>query len=296
MKNTKAQVLDSSIKQTSIVADLAELVKLKLTLMVVISSEAAYFIVAGAQFNWLTVGLLFFGGLLVSGAASALNQVLEKEFDAMMDRTKQRPLVTGAIKPNLAVLLSGLMSLIGVSLLAFINPLTGLLSMISLLLYSFLYTPMKRHSTLAVAIGAIPGALPILIGSTAFSGSLTTIGLILFGMQFLWQFPHFWSIGYLSKEDYDRAGFKLLPIEEGQIDRNLGLHSSFYAVLLVLLSLSLFYTELNAIGIAITVLLSIAYLICSLNFHVKFDRNSARILMFSSFIYLPFFLISLILF
>lgn len=296
MKLTKAKSLNWSEGIFSRISDIGVLVKFKLTLLVVLTSFASYAIVAGASFSWVIASMLFVGGFLVSSAANALNQVLERDFDQLMDRTKNRPIVTGRLKPSDAVLIAGIFSLIGITLLSIINPLTGLLSMISLLIYAFVYTPVKRHSTLAVAIGAIPGALPMMIGCTAFTGSITYMAIVLFAIQFLWQFPHFWAIGYIGREDYNKAGFKLLPIVNGDIDRKLGLHASIYAFLLVLVVASLFVLGVNPIAVILSTILSVAYLGFSLWFHFSFDRKSALSLMFSSFVYLPLILIILLIF
>lgn len=296
MKTVNTHSLTWSDELIGKINDIGLLVKFKLTLLVVLTSFASYAIVAGASFSWVIGGLLFIGGFLVSSAANALNQVLEKDFDQLMDRTKGRPIVTGRLKSSDAVLIAGIFSLIGITCLSIINPLTGLLSMISLLIYAFVYTPIKRHSTLAVAIGAIPGALPMMIGCTAFTGSITSMAIALFAIQFLWQFPHFWAIGYIGKEDYDKAGFKLLPIVDGELDRKLGLHSSIYAFLLLLVVASLYTIGVSMIAVALCLVLSIAYFIFSIQFHLRFDRKSALNLMFSSFIYLPLVLIILLVF
>jgi len=293
-KNT-TKAISTKLDLFSKIRDYGILMKFKLTLLVVFTSIIGYLIAAGGSSSIEMVLLLGVGGFLVSGAANALNQVLERDFDILMDRTVDRPLVQKRMTVNEAVLIAGLCSVLGITALAVINPLTGLLAMISLLVYAFVYTPLKRHSTIAVAVGAIPGALPVLIGCTAASGTLTLLGILLFAVQFLWQFPHFWAIGYVSKDDYDKAGFKLLPIEDGKIDRKLGLHSSIYATILLATSVLLFYIpELSTIAVSICIICSLAYLIFSINFHVKFDRKSALQLMFSSFFYLPIVLLILL--
>lgn len=265
--------------------------------MVVISSQLAYAIAAGGSFDWMVFAFLSIGGFLVTGAANTLNQVLEREFDLNMERTKDRPLAAKRMTVSHGVMIAGFMSLVGVSLLAILNPLSGLLGMLSMIIYAFIYTPLKRVSTLSVGIGAIPGALPVLIGCTAHSGTLTMLGILLFCIQFLWQFPHFWAIGFLGFDDYKKAGFKLLPEENGVIDRKVGLHSFIYAVLLiaVVFGLSVIST-ISAIGIVLSALMTVIYAAYSLNFYIKHDRTSARKLMFSSFVYLPIVLIVLLVF
>ena len=265
------------------------LVKLKLSLLVVFTSVMAYLIVAGSKANLVSILVLSVGGFLVTAAANALNQVLEKDFDIKMTRTANRPVTAGRMKTSEAVMFAGLACMAGVFMLSMFNPLTSLLGMLSLICYSFVYTPLKRYSTIAVAIGAIPGALPALIGVTAFEGSITTLGIGLFILQFLWQFPHFWSIGYLAFDDYQNAGYKLLPSDDnGNVDRRLGIHSAFYTLLMVPTVFYLWYTGNASITASvISLIAAIGYLVYSLKFHKEFERSTARKLMFYSFFYLP---------
>ena len=225
-QETYSTIAIASQEKFSKVRDYILLVKLRLSLVVVVSSILGYMVVANGNGNWVDLLLLAAGGFLVTSAANALNQVLEKDFDILMTRTANRPVATGRMKASEAVMFAGLSCLLGIVVLATFNPLTALLGMLSLIIYAFVYTPLKRYSTLAVAVGAIPGALPVMIGATAFSGTLTLFAFCLFAIQFLWQFPHFWSIGYLGFDDYKKAGYKLLPERMGQIDRNLGISST----------------------------------------------------------------------
>lgn len=266
------------------------LVKFKLTLMVVVSSVLAYGIAAGLGFDLVIASLLFVGGFAVSGAANAVNQVLEKEHDAIMDRTKNRPLATDRMKSSEAVLFSGILLVFGILCLGLINPLTAFLGMISFVLYAFLYTPLKRYTTLSVAIGGIPGALPVLIGVVAQSGTITVLGVTLFLIQFLWQFPHFWAIAYLSFDDYEKAGYKLLPkSSDGKIDKNLGIYSAAYS-LLILPTVWWAYmsgVDTSLIATLAIVVSTIAYTIMGLRLQLNPSRKTALGLMFSSFFYLP---------
>jgi protoheme IX farnesyltransferase len=183
LRNTKTYQIDKiTTKKYSRLGDYVMLVKLRLSLLVVFTSVMSYLIVAGSSVTILGVLFLGLGGFLVTAAANALNQVLEKEHDKNMKRTADRPITTGRMKSSEAVLFAGLSCLVGVSMLALFNPLTSLLGMLSLICYSFVYTPMKRYSTSAVAIGAIPGALPALIGCTAFEGTITVFGLGIFAL------------------------------------------------------------------------------------------------------------------
>jgi len=280
--------------QLSKVDDLYMLFKFRLSLMVVISSVLAYAIAAKGGFSLTLMSLLALGGFAITAAANGINQVLEKDFDLLMERTKNRPLPAQRMKSSEAVLISGLLLVVGTIFLALINPLTAFLGMASFILYAFVYTPLKRYSTLSVAVGAIPGALPVLIGVVAQSGTLTVLGIALFLVQFLWQFPHFWAISYLSFDDYNKAGYKLLPKNsDGSIDKNLGAYSALYS-LLILPTIAWAYLEgieTNAIALALIVVCTLLYTALGIQMQRKPGRDTALKLMFSSFIYLPIVLI-----
>ena len=289
MNKTLTKNLDNTVRFTK-AQDYLMLVKFRLTLMVVMSTVLAYLIAAGMAFDWVVLGLLFVGGFAVSGAANGINQVLEKEYDAMMDRTKNRPLAADRMKSSEAVMSSGLLLVFGIICLGLINPLTAFIGMVSFVLYAFLYTPMKRYSTLSVAIGAIPGALPVLIGVVAHSGTLTALGITLFLVQFLWQFPHFWAIAYLSFDDYDNAGYKLLPkSDDGHIDRNLGLYSAVYSLLIIPTVVYAYYSGLETHLFALSgiILTTLIYTFMAIRMQLNPTRKTALGLMFSSFFYLP---------
>jgi heme o synthase len=286
--NIIATEIIASSEVSSKVADYVMLTKLKLNIIVVLSSILGYLIVSQGGGSLQNLVFLALGGFLVVCAANALNQVLEKDYDILMVRTSNRPLAAGRMKTSEAVMFAGLACLVGISILALFNPLTALLGMISMILYSFVYTPLKRYSTLAVAVGAIPGALPVLIGASAFEGRLTMTALCLFVIQFLWQFPHFWAIGFIGFEDYNRAGFKLLPMRDDKLDRNLGLSSTMYAILILPIIAFLFFRcDISIIATVVVSILSIVYAVLSYRFHLSFDRTSALKVMFFSFFYLP---------
>ena len=272
------------------------LVKFRLTLTVVFSSVIAYVIAATGSVELIPLIMLGLGGFLVTAAANAFNQVLEREYDKQMERTAGRPLAAGRMQISEAVVLAGLMCLFGIVILGLFNPLTAFLGMISLIMYAFIYTPLKRYSTLAVAVGAIPGALPAMIGCVAFEGTISWLAIILFGIQFLWQFPHFWSIGWLSFDQYQRAGFKLVPMKNGLIDPNLGLNSSIYTMLLFPVIWTAFYLGLcSSLTAGIASLATIAFVAMAWRFHQNQSRKTAMQLMFGSIIYLPVVLVILML-
>lgn len=275
------------------VRDYKMLVKFRLTVTVVFSSVVA-FLIASQAIDLLAVGILAAGGFLVTGAANTLNQVLEKDFDRLMKRTADRPLAAGRMAVSEAVLSAGMMSLAGITLLAMFNPWTAFFGTFSLVLYAFVYTPMKRISPSAVFIGAIPGALPTLIGVVAAQGGLTPLALSLFALQFLWQFPHFWSIGWLGFEDYRKAGYSLVPASaEGKPDAVIGKQAFYYALMLLPVSMLPYYLGVTgAVSLGVVILLSLCYVAFSWNFFRKADRRSALQLMFFSFLYIPVSLIA----
>jgi len=269
--------------------DLKLLVKFKLTMLVVLTSVLAYFVAVGLAVDAKILVMLTLGGFLVTAAANALNQVIEKEFDTQMERTKSRPIAAGRMTVSQGVILAGIALITGTIILSFIHPLTGLLGMLSVVMYAFVYTPMKRFTTLAVPVGAIPGAMPVLIGFVAGQGEITILAILLFAIQFLWQFPHFWSVAYLSHDDYMNAGFKFLHAEEdGSPDRQLGLYSLVYALILFVVCGACVYLGYTGwIGGILLMGLTAQYAYSSFGFYQKFDRESARKLMFSSFAYIP---------
>ena len=274
--------------------DVYMLVKFRLSLMVVVSSVLAYLIAAGSSVSFPVLCLLFVGGFAITGASNAINQVLEKEFDLQMERTKSRPVASDRMRSSEAVLISGVLLVVGVMCLSFINPIVAFLGILSFVLYAFLYTPLKRYSTISVAIGAIPGALPVLIGVVAHSGTFTILGLTLFMIQFLWQFPHFWAISFLSFDDYDKAGFKLLPKNrDGGIDNNLGVYSALYSLLIIptVIGAYFFGLESSVWVLAAVIIMTLAYTGFGIYLQIRKDRQSALMLMFSSFFYLPFVLL-----
>ena len=268
--------------------DYMQLLKPNLSFMVVFSSVVGYLLAPGVVFAWKEVIILFAGGMLVTGGANTINQILERYSDQLMKRTMRRPLPDGRMNTTEAWVFAGLTGLSGALLLGvFFNPLSGLLSFSSLLLYAFAYTPMKKRHPVAVLIGAIPGALPPLIGWVAATGSLSVGGWILFLIQFFWQFPHFWAIAWVGYEDYMKAGIKMLPSKEGKT-RFTGLQCMFYSIVLIPMALMPRLINLSGnVGMWLTMAAGVMYFLASLMFFFKNDYKSAKRVMFSSFIYLP---------
>ncbi len=238
--------------------------------------------------NWISFVCFILGGFLVSGSSVTINQIVEKDFDAVMKRTKNRPIPSLKISKEEATLFSVVTGVAGISLIYLTTtPLAAGLSFISLLLYAFVYTPLKRVGSIAVFVGAIPGALPPLIGWTAATGLITPEALVIFSIQFIWQFPHFWAIAWLSDEDYKKAGFKLLP-GGGAKDLNTAINIMIYT--LFLLPLGLLPTLFGLTGLTSAVVATICgVMFLATTFRLMKDTSNekARRIMFGSFIYLP---------
>lgn len=270
--------------------DLAALVKFRLSATVVLSSVLAYMVALGAGvFSWWHVLVLTAGGFLTTAAANIINEVLEKDYDKMMVRTKSRPLAEGRMTSSDALLMAGFSSIAGITLLALFNPWTAFLGMVSLISYAFVYTPLKRVGPVAVLVGAIPGALPALIGCAAAENGITLLGITLFTIQFFWQLPHFYAIGYLGYDDYSRAGFKLVPEKAGKVNAELlGRDSVLAATVLLPLAVVPYYLGFTSMPAAVIVLLlSGAFLRFALAFRATPGRKTALGMMFFSFAYLP---------
>lgn len=208
----------------------AQLYKLKLTGFVVVSAIMGYFI-GGASFNFTEIVLLVIGGFLITCTSNALNQVIEKDHDKLMKRTMTRPLPQNNLSVKEVVWVSSIIGVIGIVMLTLLNPLTGILGALAIFMYVALYTPLKRISTISVFVGAFPGAFPPMLGWVAATGSFSVEAGILFAMQFIWQFPHFWTIAWKINDQYSKAGFKMLPF--GKKDKRT-------AVIILLSSLALF--------------------------------------------------------
>ncbi|PSL49555.1 protoheme IX farnesyltransferase [Chitinophaga niastensis] len=279
--------LSSSYAIASKVKDYSQLMKFNLTFMVVFSSVVGYLLVPGVEFNLVKVLLLFAGGLLVSGSANTINQIWEKETDKLMARTAPRPLPSGRMREGEAVTLAIITGLAGIFIMGYcFNLLSAVLSLVSLVLYGFVYTPWKKWNSLAVLVGAIPGALPPLIGWAAGANNLSEGGWSLFAIQFLWQFPHFWAIAWIAHKDYTRAGFKLLPAN-GEPNKFTALQAATYALLLIPAGVAPYLLKITGgISAIVAILAGIFFLYRAINLYRKNDVPAARKLMFGSYIYL----------
>jgi protoheme IX farnesyltransferase len=271
------------------VKDYVLLLKLRLSLLVVLSALSGYLFVGGG----LNINLLFLivGGFLITGASNGFNQVIERDLDKKMARTSNRPLPTGRMSVNEAIIASSVSAIIGAILLFQLNYFAGVLGVLALVLYVLIYTPMKRVSPWAVFVGAFPGAIPPMLGVIAvtgtFDGKAGMIAGMLFFIQFIWQFPHFWAIAWVLDEDYAKGGFSLLPSKTRKSKRS-AVYILIYTLFMVPVSLLPWVLELTGdITLIIAAVSGTWFFLCAYKLYMRLDVKSAKGLMFASFIYLP---------
>jgi protoheme IX farnesyltransferase len=283
------------------VKDYFQLIKFTLSFMVVFSTVVSFLIAMnGLEANTFTssklnlVLLLFVAGMLVTGAANSINQILEKDSDALMKRTLARPVASGRMSKQEATVFALVAGIAGVGMMwYFFNFQSAMLSLGSLFLYGFIYTPLKTVNSIAVLVGAIPGALPCLIGWVAATDSFSAGGWILFSIQLIWQFPHFWAIAWLAHEDYTKAGFRLLPGDKGPT-KFTALQTVIYSVLMIPVGMLPYLYNISGVA-SFWILLgcNLWMVYVSWMLYMKMDKASARKVMFSSYIYLMIVLLSL---
>jgi protoheme IX farnesyltransferase len=285
------------------VKDYFLLIKPSLSIMVVFSSVISYLLAPKVvEYNWTMIILLFAGGLLVTGGANAINQVMEKDTDAVMKRTMGRPVAAGRISPQESWAFAIITGVIGLFILGyFFNWLSAGLALFSMFLYGFIYTPMKKINSSAVFAGAFPGALPCLIGWAAGDDKLSVGGWVLFAFQFLWQFPHFWAIAWVAHRDYTTAGFKLLPAEGGPT-KFTAVQTVVYSLLLLPVTLMPYFIGMcsyagvkGIVSVSIVILANSIMIMRSFTLYRKMDVPSARKVMFGSYMYLAIILFSFLL-
>ena len=272
----------------TIISDLKELTKVRLALSVVFSSVAGYFLGAGS-IDFLTVVMLSIGGYCLVGASNAYNQILEKDLDTLMDRTKNRPVPSGRMSVNLAFFIASSLTLLGLVILYLINPKTAMFGAISIFLYVCVYTPLKTKTPLSVFVGAFPGAIPFMLGWVAATGDFGIEPGTLFMIQFFWQFPHFWALGWWLYDDYAKGGFFMLPT--GKKDKGTAVQVVLYTLWTVLVSLipvtgmtgDLYITPFSA---GIVLLLGLGMLYYAVQLYRNRDKKSAKNLMFASVSYI----------
>lgn len=270
------------------VSDYNQLVKFRLTFLVVFSSVVTFLTASAGAINWFNAAMLALGGFFVTGAANGINQVIEKDFDKLMLRTANRPVATNRMSVTEASIVCTLMGIVGVFIIRYyLNPLSGWLALGALMSYAFIYTPLKRISPVSVFVGAFPGAIPTLLGWVAVSGTINMPAIILFGVQFFWQFPHFWSIAWILDDDYKRAGFKMLPSTPGR-DKGTAFQALTFS--LVLIPIGMLPYQYGISGVPSAVIGALGGLMLSYYSYKLFrscEMADAKKLMFASFIYLP---------
>lgn len=277
------------------VKDYFQLIKFTLSFTVVFSCVVCYLLAPGITYNMKMVVLLFAAGMLVTGAANAINQAVEKDTDALMKRTAKRPVANGRMSEQEAYTFAFVAGLAGVLILwKFFNLSSAILSAFSLFLYAFIYTPLKKINSIAVLVGAFPGALPCLIGWVAGTGEFSTGGWILFGIQFLWQFPHFWAIAWVAHNDYSKAGFKLLPSDKGPT-KFTAMQAVMYSLLMLPVGALPYFTGMTGqVSLYVVVVCNIFMVVQCVRLYMQMEVKAARRVMFSSYIYLPIVLLSLL--
>ncbi|MEZ7505198.1 heme o synthase [Flavobacterium sp. Arc2] len=271
--------------------DFKEITKAGLAISVLFSSIAGYFLGFDSEhpFQWSVLLMLAVGGYCMVGASNAFNQVIEKDLDALMDRTKNRPVPSGRMSSFSALVVASLLTIIGISLLYMINPKTAMFGAISIFLYTSIYTPLKTMTSLSVFVGAFPGAIPFMLGWVAATGDFGIEAGTLFLIQFFWQFPHFWAIGWFLYEDYEKAGFFMLPT--GKKDKGTALQVILYTIWLVIASLlpSLGYTGklfISPVAAAAVFLLGVWMLFYAVKLYKLRTAKAAKTLMLVSVAYI----------
>ena len=285
----------ASFVLASKVKDYFQLIKFTLSFMVVFSCVVCYLLAPNVRFDLLSVLLLFIAGMLITGSANAINQAVEKDTDAMMKRTASRPVASGRMSVNEALTFATITGIAGILIMwQWFNIESALVGLFSLVLYAFIYTPLKKINSVSVLVGAFPGALPCLIGWVAGTGVFSMGGWILFGIQFLWQFPHFWAIAWVAHKDYTKAGFKLLPGREGPT-KFTALQTVMYSMMMIPVGMLPYYFKISGItSFWIVFACNLGMVFVSLGLYIKMDVASARRVMFSSYFYLMIVLLSLL--
>ena len=279
-----------NIKQSSLFSQTLILIKHRLSFSVVFSSVCSY-LIAFDVFSLTTFLLLIIGGFFVVGSSNGFNQIIERRRDALMTRTSSRPLPSGVMTVNQALIICSFLSLLGLTMLYVINFRTAIFGLISMIIYLALYTPLKPITPLSVFFGAIPGAIPFMLGWVAVTDRFSIETGILFMIQFFWQFPHFWAIGWVSHDDYKNAGFKMLP--SGKRDNATAFQIVFYTIWMIIVSTLPYFSFTGKLSIGIYSLILILVsgslmLYQALKLMRYKDKQNAIRLMYASIFYLSF--------
>lgn len=269
------------------IADFALFTKARLTILVVISAVIGYAIGA-PLFSWMKVLWLSMSGYMIAGASIGFNQIIEKDIDKMMKRTRNRPLPSGRMSVTEGLITGIVMSLSGLIILYFVfNPLSAVLGALALFSYVLLYTPLKKHSAWAVFVGSFPGAIPPMLGYVAAFGAFDLYAGLLFAVQFVWQFPHFWAIAWVADEDYQKADYRLLPSKAGK-NKKSALYTLVSTVLLIPAVILPWYFDLiSGIAAWCAVIAGVLFVVPAIKLYKDRSDKAAKVLMFASFFYLP---------
>ncbi len=296
MKSTADIANAASAAEKSWSAVFADLVKARLTTLVLLTTLVGFYMGWHGPMNYLLMFHVLAGTALVASGAAALNQLLEREYDAKMHRTMSRPLPSGRMQPASVMIFGGICSVAGLVYLAFlVNPVTSVLGAVTLVSYLFIYTPLKRVTWLNTPIGAIPGAIPPLMGWTAARGEMSSEGWALFAILAFWQLPHFFAIAWMYREDYARGGFKMLPLLDAEGQRT-GQQAVSHSLALLAVSVFPFVFKMaGPVYLAGALLLGFYYFWCSLAFARQLTLPRARQLFLASIIYLPLLLVVMVL-
>jgi len=265
-----------------------EITKLRLSVSVVFSSVISY-LIGMSEFDFEIFSYLVVGGLMMVSASNIFNQVIERDLDALMQRTKGRPLPMGQISVNNALVLGFTFVIAGLTFLYIISPLCAMLGAISIFIYACVYTPLKLITPLSVFVGAIPGAIPFMLGWVAATNELGVEALALFLMQFFWQFPHFWAIAWWQNDEYEKAGFKMLPT--GRKDKSTTFQIIFYSFWAIIMSIVPYFNvtgdlSLSTYGLVIVLMLGMFLLFYSFQLFKTSTTQNAKVLMYVSILYL----------
>jgi protoheme IX farnesyltransferase len=285
----------SSLKFAGKLQDYKLLIKFNLSFMVVFSALISYLLAPKVkEYDWVAIILFFLGGMLVTGSANTINQIVEKDTDALMKRTANRPVASGRMSTREAWTFAVVAGAGGVLILWHFNFLTAALAAFSLFVYAFIYTPLKKVSSISVLVGAVPGSLPCLIGWAAGNDNLSVGGWVLFAIQFFWQFPHFWAIAWIAHKDYTAAGFKLLPSNQGPTKYS-AIQAIIYSLLLIPVGILPYFTGISGIvSLVIVLIANLAMVAQCVRLYREMTVKAARRVMFGSYIYLPVVLLSLL--
>ena len=282
----KTELRSNPVKEIFI--NFFELTKARLAISVVFSSIVGY-LIASDSFDLSTVLLLTLGGYCMVGASNSFNKIIEKDIDKLMERTKNRPIPSGKMSVNTAFIISIILTLIGVIVLYKINPKTALFGSISIFIYTCLYTPLKTITPLSVFVGAIPGAIPFMLGWVAATNNFGIEPGTLFMIQFFWQFPHFWALGWMLHEDYGKAGINMLPTRKK--DKSTALQVVLYTIWMIIISIFPVSgltgdLRLSIVSAVVVLALGLGMLYFAINLYIKMSTSAAKKVFTSSIVYL----------